>query len=427
MDKKIEKIINRSKDVRLSDAKKELIKGNLIYFIRNAAVRELASSRQTGERSLLTIFKFKFMTIFLAIALLFGGGAGAAFAAEGSLPGDVLYPVKQVSEDVRVALSVSAEAKAKAEAKFAERRLEEAAELIAEGRMDAEKKAELEARFKERAERVAARVEALREANGSSSAAADISAEFEASLKAHAAVLEAMARANANASSGAESQNGSNGANAGASVQADIRPLILDIKAESELWRGRGADIEARISAEGEAAIRKNLEARINAVENRVNELRDFVARKKDSVEATLYAEAEARVARAASLVVEARASLNANDFKTAIKKLLEAERIIVETRIFINTSHRLDIDFRFNGRVPQPATEPRIQGDAGVQTEASVNPSENGGSGINSEAEFRGRLRLDLPAIGADAEANGSVNAGDWMKANGNLRIIVD
>jgi len=44
-------------------------------------------------------------TIIVVLALLFGGTAGTAYAAQSSLPGEILYPVKTLIEDVRLDLT----------------------------------------------------------------------------------------------------------------------------------------------------------------------------------------------------------------------------------------------------------------------------------------------------------------------------------
>jgi len=45
----------------------------------------------------------------LVLVLMFGGGAGAALAAQQTIPGETLYPVKLLSEDIRLGLTSSPE------------------------------------------------------------------------------------------------------------------------------------------------------------------------------------------------------------------------------------------------------------------------------------------------------------------------------
>lgn len=74
----------------------------------------------------------------LIIISLLGGGAGATYASQASLPGDVLYPVKLVSEQVQVALTVDDTKEAALHLKLSSKRLEEVEELAHEGKKDPE-------------------------------------------------------------------------------------------------------------------------------------------------------------------------------------------------------------------------------------------------------------------------------------------------
>jgi hypothetical protein len=76
---------------------------------------------------------FAMVSIALVLALL-GSVSGIAYAAEASLPGDVLYPVKQVIEQTQLSLSQTAEDEAKLLVRFSEERLREAEQLSAKGR-----------------------------------------------------------------------------------------------------------------------------------------------------------------------------------------------------------------------------------------------------------------------------------------------------
>ena len=84
------------------------------------------------------------MPAFAVVFVLILGG-GTAAAAEGALPGDILYPVKvYVNEEMRATLTVSPKAKADWAVDRAERRLEEAATLVLSGKLDDATRAELD-------------------------------------------------------------------------------------------------------------------------------------------------------------------------------------------------------------------------------------------------------------------------------------------
>src|SRR5690242_10729793 len=92
IDKKFDRLVNSLKAVSLTDAEKIYLKNSILNSAEERAVRNPARVRPTYERSLLTKFLFKPMPIVLALMLFLGGGV--SFAAEKSLPGSLLYPVK---------------------------------------------------------------------------------------------------------------------------------------------------------------------------------------------------------------------------------------------------------------------------------------------------------------------------------------------
>jgi hypothetical protein len=130
----------------------------------------------------------RFAAVLGAFAVL---GAGTSYASEQTAPGDALYPVKILNEEVRAAVAFGAEAQAEWESQRAQRRLDEAAKLAASGKLDAEIQADLESRFAAHAERVQARL-AMLQTKEQFQAAAGLAAQFEASLEAHNRILATL-------------------------------------------------------------------------------------------------------------------------------------------------------------------------------------------------------------------------------------------
>ena len=118
-------------------------------------------------------------------------GAGTAGAAQGSLPGDLLYPVKiSVNEAVEVALATTPVAKAEVSAKLAERRVEEAEVLASRGELTPEAGEELAASFDAHADTAATLATEI-EAH-SPDAAMSLRAKLDSSLLAHGAILATL-------------------------------------------------------------------------------------------------------------------------------------------------------------------------------------------------------------------------------------------
>lgn len=74
------------------------------------------------------------ITIVLGLAVLFGGAGGAVQAAQGSLPGDLIYPVKTWSEEVRMKFTSASPAQISLALQLADRRMAEITTLAAAGK-----------------------------------------------------------------------------------------------------------------------------------------------------------------------------------------------------------------------------------------------------------------------------------------------------
>jgi len=81
----------------------------------------------------------KFMPIAIVAALIVMlSGGGAALASQNSVPGETLYPVKTLTENVRSVLAVNKQSEAKLQSKLAAERLEEVNKMLQMDEVDAE-------------------------------------------------------------------------------------------------------------------------------------------------------------------------------------------------------------------------------------------------------------------------------------------------
>lgn len=188
---KFEQILERMKLMRLSNTDKNEIRNNLLRHMELHPVEERVAApvrHQVGREGLLTKINAKTTMIFgLIVALLLSGSV--SYAAEGSLPGDTLYPIKtEVNEKVRGALAISDESEANLQAKLAVRRLDEAARLAEDNRLSDDVIVELEGRFEDHAHRSKDHIARL-EAISKFEAAAKANSDFEAALAAHEMIL----------------------------------------------------------------------------------------------------------------------------------------------------------------------------------------------------------------------------------------------
>lgn len=121
------KEIERIKSLRktqdsLSLEKKAELKKNILYSLAQESLR---------PQPLHFWVKYKYKMLHYTSAIMVGISVfgGTAFASTNSLPGQVLYNVKRVTEKLQLRVTVSEETKANLQAKFAQKRLHELGEL----------------------------------------------------------------------------------------------------------------------------------------------------------------------------------------------------------------------------------------------------------------------------------------------------------
>ncbi len=328
-----DKIQKAKKDIRLDPQRKEEMLQFILQSIEvqraERVLRPGGDDRRTWQRSIMVFFR-KPMPIFALIAALVLAGGGTSLAAQGSLPGDTLYPVKvSINEKVAGAFQLSDEAKANWNARLAELRLEEAAQLKAKGKVSVENEVELKNRFEAFADRVEQRIEAMKE-KGRVEAATDVATRFEAALQAHKAIL-ARLEASANATS----------------TTGTSTPIVLRL--DNVLGKFMGI----RMRAEKDEAVRVNASTtesaalgKIGAAENVIASVEASIERRDDRVNADAKAKAEATLAAAKSLIVDAKVKVTAKDYAKAFELAQEALRKAHEAKIYLNVGVGMKIRF---------------------------------------------------------------------------------
>ncbi|TAK05671.1 hypothetical protein EPO33_00795 [Patescibacteria group bacterium] len=320
---------------------------------------------------------FVYMNAIIAIIIALVLGGGVSVAANTSLPGDVLHPIKvQVNERVRVGLSVSAEAKAGTNGEIAVERLNEAERLAVDGRLDGQTRAQVETNFSDHAGRVQALIDDLEDADVR--AAADIASNLETSLKAHEQVL---AQLEADIDSQSEA--------------AETAALRGRVGEEARAFERIRVDLEGRLKAQ--ADVRAAAEGRIGAATNKIAEVRRYIAGVRARLSAEATARGEARLSAADTLLVEARARLAAGANGEAFQLASQAHRTAQDAQIMAASQLRLRIELRV-GSGAATGTGPRA--NVNVNTNDNENDNENENENENENVN-----------VNANANANANLN----------------
>lgn len=120
---------------------------DLKKFMAANPVMEWSAERPNMEERLNMILNYfyykinktKLMPIAIVIALIaMLSGGGAALASQNSVPGETLYPVKTLTENVRSVLAIGGQSEAKLQSRLAAERLEEVNEMLQADEVDAE-------------------------------------------------------------------------------------------------------------------------------------------------------------------------------------------------------------------------------------------------------------------------------------------------
>jgi hypothetical protein len=140
MDKELQNFIDKAKNIKMSGQEKALLRAKLSSLPIPSPV-SITKSPYFSRSHFWTLGKAA-VAACLIVAL---GGGSLSYAAENTLPGDLLYPMKvSFNEEVVGAMKLTPEAKIAWQEKRVERRLSEIEALKGRNRLDENKKNQIE-------------------------------------------------------------------------------------------------------------------------------------------------------------------------------------------------------------------------------------------------------------------------------------------
>lgn len=333
--KNIQQLKQDAKRVLLSESEQKKVRESLVSYMEMHPVRKNESVRQREQNHgswFLFLNRHSMMAAIALILTLICGGT--AYAAESSLPGDTLYPVKvSVNENVRTALALSSEDKAGWEARLTERRLEEAAKLAARGELKGDIEVRLAQKFEDHAEKVKARIAEL-EAEGETDAAAALSSRLETSLQVHEQILanlasrfDAMTNQNANATSTPE------------------RELLQKVRLRAKDAMKERTEFDEHVSTTLRAEVKTAAENRVREADNKIQEVRRFLSERAEKLGAEATVKAGAKLDEAVKVHAEAKTVLEEQHYGEAFALAGKSARMAQEAKLLINVKVDLDVD----------------------------------------------------------------------------------
>src|SRR3989344_4296600 len=164
MNNKLKQFISVADKISLTKEEKSSMRSDLVNFIRlNHATNQVFYHHAPSTQSwFLALFNSRLAPVALSFLILMSLGGGVSFAADKSLPGNVLYPLKvHVLEEGRAMLALTPEEKAVWASERMSLRLTEAAILASRGELDDETAGEIENNFELQAENFSEQIEHL--------------------------------------------------------------------------------------------------------------------------------------------------------------------------------------------------------------------------------------------------------------------------
>lgn len=258
-----------------------------------------------------------------AVVLIFGLTAGTAFAAEGALPGDTLYPIKvHITEEARGILATTPKAQAEWEIERTSRRLEEASTLAVEGNLTSANQAEIETNLAEHVAATARKAQILAD-NKEYTDASDVGAELHAVLKAHGDILASVLPA----------VGGADDPTDGHSLISDVATHLNSAAAIS----AHSDTIESTATTDNTVLRRKDIAL------NEISTLRSYIEQKKaDGSAPELIDRADAELQKAEVSFTDAMKDQEEGAIASAFLRFSTARNTALDTKASLSAQTRL-------------------------------------------------------------------------------------
>ncbi len=185
---------NLRAEMRLSQDEKERMRARVHEYMAHTP-RRLAEANTTTVYTSISWFMHyhRIGATFVIFALLFGSGVGVSYAATDALPGETLYAVKELKEDLAQRLIIDEVERTEYAIERAQNRLREIEMLAAKGKLDAETEALATEKFAVSVQRAQERIALLETTDAAEAEALHIA--FVVGLEARADALATPTRA----------------------------------------------------------------------------------------------------------------------------------------------------------------------------------------------------------------------------------------
>lgn len=325
----LEKLFETIKRQSLSPHERGVSRENLKLFIsEHPAEIPFAVRASTEIRETFTMFRFistmRLHPALLSLALVLSLGVGTSYAAENTLPGDILYPVKiNINEQVQGALAATPQAKADWNAKRVSRRLEEVEALVADDRLTAEHSATIRTEIENSSEDFNVSIAVLTTEDFDSETVVDAQSNLEATLNAHARILVALSEVKPD-------------------DREHLRPILAVVQARAEGAKHSRAKAEATMAEKKNSGTRSAAVAKKNAAKIKIDTVRMLASEVEMTLGASTSEEASTSAFQAEQVIGAGTEHFERGDYGKAFNTFEAAIREAQETKVNVDAHVRL-------------------------------------------------------------------------------------
>lgn len=315
---KPEDMLHMLKKETLSEGSKEAIKLRLSHVVDHDILRITQKYQPRHPMRFLIYVRTHVIPTVAGFVILALGATSVA--AEGALPGDILYPIKvNVNESIRDALAVSDKAQAEWDARVAERRVEEVVTLAAKGKLTAETQERISIKFEERAQKADALLVRLAD-SGDADDVVNGRTETEAKLKAHIELLDDV-YADKNTNS------------------VDVSDIISRVNNQVEGTLSKREKVESKILTQKKEQLQASVDARQKIAGKRIKTAQKTIDKKIDSeVDETVVLKLETKITEATVAYARAEEAYQSEDYDVAFGAYQDAIRLAQEVETYART-----------------------------------------------------------------------------------------
>ncbi len=334
MDRIVKKFIKKLGRMSLATDERRALRSEILEYTQKHPMP--VSEKRFWPGLLSRRFAPAMLVVLIAVTL----GGGISYAAEQTVPGDILYPIKiYVNEEIRAAIAPSTEAKASWEVQRLERRLEEAEQLIAREKFNDSTNSELKKNLARHSLAINQKLAILTLANELTAATA-VSSDFDATIYAHTKLLPRLTKKPDIESDVSELVAGFAPDEIDGVVAAPQpgAPAAFEALTKVEIEKDGNVDGTSRIQAQ----------KRKEASEKRIKEINKVFARTRN-LDAGSQTRLQSRYASATQLFLEGEAKMEKEQYAEASSLFQEARRYAQEVKVLIKAREKLGKNVNLN------------------------------------------------------------------------------